>query len=424
MMRWWGRAGGEDDLAVPLDPVPTDPVPTAAVPTAAVPTDAPPAADPRLSRARAAVLGSLAVSVASTVIWPGIAVLRFESRPLWQVLGTAGILAVAGTQAAALYAAATPGLAERTRRRYVVAFLVAALVSVPLVAPVATTGEEGWDTWAWLGAAVVGSVPLLMRAVPAVLTAVLATGLAAVIGAVTGGSPATFALITGGVGASVLAVHGLPVVLWHLVLEARDGREARARLAITEERLRFARDVHDLLGHHLSVIALKAELAQRLAATDPERAGREAGEVRELAAAALAEMREVVHGYRAVDLGAQLDAVVRVLRSAGVQCTASGDAGPLSAAVATGLAATVREAGTNVLRHSGARWCTIALVRSADEVRLTVANDGAGEARPDAHSSGLQGLSDRLVRSGGRLHTDLTDGVFTLDAVLPVRATS
>jgi two-component system sensor histidine kinase DesK len=180
--------------------------------------------------------------------------------------------------------------------------------------------------------------------------------------------------------------------------------------------------VHDLLGHHLSVIALKAELAQRLVAVDPERAGREAGEVRELAAAALAEMREVVHGYRAVDLGAQLDAVARVLGSSGVRCTVTGKPGPLPDIVATGLAATVREAGTNVLRHSRAKWCRIDLVRGVDEVRLTVANDGAGDPRPDAHSSGLQGLSDRLAASGGRLRTDVADGVFTLDAVLPVHA--
>jgi two-component system, NarL family, sensor histidine kinase DesK len=379
-------------------------------------------ADPRLGRARAAVLGSLVVSVSSTVIWPGIGVVRFEARPLWQVLGGIGILAVSVTQATALYVAATPGLAERTRRRYIGAFLVATIGSVPLAAPVATQGEEGWDTWAWLGAAVVASVPLLMDTARAAVTAVLATGLSAAIGAFTGGSSTTFALITAGMGVSLLAIHGLPVVLWHLVLEARDGREARARLAITEERLRFARDVHDLLGHHLSVIALKAELAQRLVAVDPERAGREAGEVRELAAAALAEMREVVHGYRAVDLGAQLDAVARVLGSSGVLCTVTGNPGPLPDIVATGLAATVREAGTNVLRHSRAKWCRIDLVRGVDEVRLTVANDGAGDPRPDAHSSGLQGLSDRLAASGGRLRTDVADGVFTLDAVLPVHA--
>jgi two-component system, NarL family, sensor histidine kinase DesK len=388
---------------------------------ALVPADAPSAPDPRLGRARAAVLLSLAVSVASTVIWPGIAVIRVETRPLWQVLGTAGIAAVAITQAAALYAAATPALAGRALRRCVTAFLVAALVSVPLVAPVGSHGPDGWSTWAWIGAAVIGSAPLLLQRGAAASTVVLAIVLSAAIGAWTGGSPGAYVLIAAGIGLSLLAVHGLPVVLWRLLLEARDGRDARARLAATEERLRFARDVHDLLGHHLSVIALKAELAERIAPVDAERAAREAGEVRALAAAALAEMREVVHGYRAVDLDAQLEAVARVLRSSGVRCTVSGRAGTLPAAVAAGLAATVREAGTNVLRHSTARWCTIEVMRGADEVRLSVANDGAGEVRPDAHSSGLQGLSDRLAESGGRLRTTAEAGVFTLEAVIPLQ---
>jgi two-component system, NarL family, sensor histidine kinase DesK len=377
--------------------------------------------DRRLGRARAAVLGSLAVSVASTVIWPGIAVLRFEPRPLWQVLGAAGIGIVALTQAAALYAAATPALSGPTRRRLVAAFLVAALASVPLVAPVGSGGD--WETWAWIGASVIGSAPLLMSATAATVTAAATTGIAAAIGAWTGGSPGAYVLIAAGVGVGVLAVHGLPVVLWGLVLEARDGREALSRLAATEERLRFARDVHDLLGHHLSVIALKAELAQRLAGVDAARAGHEAGEVRALAAAALTEMREVVHGYRAVDLDAQLDAIAQVLCSSGLKCTVSGDAGELPGPVAAGLAATVREAGTNVLRHSTARWCTITLVRDADEVQLSVANDGAGHARPDTHSSGLQGLSDRLAECGGRLRSGAADGVFTLDAVVPLTGT-
>jgi two-component system, NarL family, sensor histidine kinase DesK len=376
--------------------------------------------DPRMGRARAAVLGSLAVLVASTIIWPGIAVVGYETRPVWQVLGAAGILAVAVTQAAALYCAATPAWAGAARRRYVVAFLVAALVSVPMVAPVGSRGAEGWETWAWLGAAVIGSVPLLMRAVPAAAISGLTAVISASVGAWTGGSPAAYLLIAVGVGLGVLTAHGLPVVLWGLVLEARDGREARARLAATEERLRFARDVHDLLGHHLSVIALKAELAERLATVDGERAGREAGEVRALAAAAIAEMRAVVHGYRAVDLDAQVEAIAQVLRSSGVCCTVSGEAGALPTAVAAGLTATVREASTNVLRHSSARWCTIEIVRSADEVRMSVANDGAGDAAPDTHSSGLQGLADRLAESGGRLHTTVAGGVFTVDAVLPL----
>jgi two-component system sensor histidine kinase DesK len=123
------------------------------------------------------------------------------------------------------------------------------------------------------------------------------------------------------------------------------------------------------------------------------------------------------------DLGAQLEAVARVLRSSGVRCTVTGAAGALPSAVAAALAATVREAGTNVLRHSRARWCTIDLVDGADEVRLSVVNDGVGDARPDEHSSGLRGLADRLAESGGRLRTSATGGVFTLDAALPRRGT-
>ncbi|GAB3935913.1 hypothetical protein GCM10027614_11570 [Micromonospora vulcania] len=115
----------------------------------------------------------------------------------------------------------------------------------------------------------------------------------------------------------VAAVNGFQVWFWDLLLEARQGQAARARLAAAEERLRFARDVHDVLGHSLTVIALKAELAARLAPVDPERAGREATEVQRLASSALDEVRATVHGYRAVDLGEQLTAVAGVLRSCG-----------------------------------------------------------------------------------------------------------
>jgi two-component system sensor histidine kinase DesK len=382
----------------------------------------PPEPDPRMGRARAAVLSSLALSVVTTLVMPAIGLFR-EPRVLWQVLGAVGILAVGATQAGALLAAATPGLDAGRRGRLVAAFAVAVVASIPLAAPAGSLGPDGWRTWAWLGGAVVGSVPLLTRPTVALAVAALATAVSAAIGTWTEDSPLAYALITVGIGASVLAVNWVPVSLWSLVLEARDGRDARARLAVTEERLRFARELHDLLGHHLSVIALKAELAERLAVADPGRAGTEAGVVRELAAAALAEMRSVVHGYRTVDLDAQLDAIARVLRSSGVRCTVTSAAGELPEAVATRLAATVREASTNVLRHSRARWCTIEVVRRGDEVRMTVANDGVPAApTPDAHSSGLRGLDERLAERGGRLRTAVAGGVFTLDATLPVAA--
>jgi two-component system sensor histidine kinase DesK len=207
------------------------------------------------------------------------------------------------------------------------------------------------------------------------------------------------------------------VWFWDLLVQVDRGRAAQARLAATEERLRFARDVHDLLGHNLTVIALKAELASRL--TDAGQARHEAAQVQRLAAAALAELREVVHGYRAVDLREQLAAIEQTLVSSGVRCVVTAPAGELPPAVAVPLAAVLREAGTNLLRHSRAAWCTIDVARDGDEVRMTVVNDGALGGDADRHSTGLLGLAERLAESGGTLRTESHDGVFTLTAVVP-----
>nr|WP_225953518.1 histidine kinase [Kibdelosporangium phytohabitans] len=203
-----------------------------------------------------------------------------------------------------------------------------------------------------------------------------------------------------------------------MLLDARKGRAAQARLAATEERLRFARDVHDVLGHDLSVIALKAELAARLAPGDSAASAREAAEVQQLATKALANMREAVHGYRAVDLAEQLTAIAEVLHSSGVRCTVTRPDGDLAQGTAAVFAAVLREASTNVLRHSQATWCTIDVTREGTEVRMTVSNDGARDAGPDRHSGGLTGLADRLAEAGGRLRTSRDDGVFTVDAVV------
>jgi two-component system, NarL family, sensor histidine kinase DesK len=120
-----------------------------------------------------------------------------------------------------------------------------------------------------------------------------------------------------------------------------------------------------------------------------------------------------------VDLGAQLDAVGRVLRSSGVRCTVTGDPDGLAPEVATQLAFVLREATTNLLRHSRAGWCTIDIAHGDGEVRMTVTNDGADGAAPDRFSSGLRGLADRLAGAGGTLRTRAGDGRFTVEATLP-----
>lgn len=390
-----------------------------ATPTSMAPDAVPPVGGRTLLRARTATLVSLASGMAATLLLPGIGLAR---EPVaWRVAaGALGLAAFSLVLAVALSTAVSAGPAERLRRRLRFGYAAVALLSVPLLAPVAA---GTWPTWAWLGVAVIGGVPLLgpfRLVLPVALVTVAVSG---AVAAVTGASIGRSLLVTGVVGPGVAAINGFQVWFWRLLVQAEQGRAAQARLVAAQERLRFAGDVHDLLGHHLTVIALKAELAARLAPDDPARAGREAGEAQRLAATALTELRRAVHGYRRVDLAEQLTAMREVLRSSGVRCTVVAPAADLPAEAATQLAAVLREAGTNVLRHSRAGWCRIEIAQEDDVARMTVTNDGVtAPAEPDRHSHGLRGLADRLASTGGRLRTRCVDGVFTLEATVPTAA--
>ncbi|MDG4751945.1 histidine kinase [Micromonospora sp. WMMD718] len=374
-------------------------------------------ADHRLRRVRRVTLLSLATNVWTTVLLPVVGLAR-EPDPVRVALGAAGLLGFAVAQIAVLHAAVTPWLPVPARRRRHAALIAAALLSLPLLGPVAA---GTWPTWAWLGASLVGMTPLLFRPVVAVVAAAGVLAVSAVVTWSTGGPVTTALLVTGVVGAGIAALTWVQVWFWDLLVEAWQGQAAQARLAAAEERLRFARDVHDLLGHDLTVIALKAELAERLAPRDAGRAAREAAEARRLAGSALTRVRAAVHGYRAVDLAEQAAAVGEVLRSSGVRTTVVPPVGEVPAAVAADLAAVLREAGTNVLRHSRAGWCRIEITREDGVVTLTVRNDGVrDDAGPDRLSGGLRGLADRLAPAGGRVRADAADGVFSLVATVPV----
>jgi len=364
----------------------------------------------QMRRARIVTLIVLAANGSTALFLPAIGLWR-EPRMLQIVLGAIGIVLFSVAQGFVLHALVTPWLSPRARRGAVLGFAAASIASVPLVGP----AGGAWPSWAWLAACVIGVLPVITgRWAALVLSA--ATAVIAVL--TTPGSARDALIISVGVGAGIAAINALHVWFWELLVQAEQGRAAQSRLAAGEERLRFARDVHDLLGHHLSVIALKAELAERLAPTDPQRAAREAAEVRGLAASALAELREVVHGYRQVDLRAQLTAIEQVLQSSGVRCTVHAPPDDLPGPVAAPLAAVLREASTNVLRHSRAGWCTIDIVRAGPRITMTVVNDGAGDAAPDRHSQGLHGLAERLAESGGVLRTRAADGRFTVEAVV------
>jgi two-component system sensor histidine kinase DesK len=369
----------------------------------------------RLRQARIVTLASLGMAVVSSVTLPGIGVL-LEDRPPRIVLGGLGLLFFCAAQAGALYGTMTPWLTEKARRRLLLCFGAASVVSVPLLAPVAT---HQWDTWAWVAGSIAGSLPFLrVRRTPAIAVAATTLAVNAAVAWWAGESVLGYTWRAASLALTVAAMSFVHIWLWDLLRQAEDGRAAQARLAATEERLRFARDVHDVLGHDLSIITLKAELAARLAPADAETAAREAAEVQQLAAEALTKMRTAVNGYRVVDLRDQLTAIAEVLRSSGVRCTITQPEDDLPPDLAALLTPVLREASTNMLRHSQASWCTIDVTRDGEGVRMTVANDGAGDAKADRHSSGLTGLADRLAEGGGKLRTRREDGVFTLQATV------
>ncbi|WP_306214530.1 sensor histidine kinase [Actinoplanes sp. RD1] len=371
----------------------------------------------RQRQARTVTLVALAANAVMALFLPAVGLWREPDARL-VVMGAVGVTLFALAQGAVLHVLVTPWTGPGTRRRAYVALAAASVLSVALVGPVG----DGWPTWAWLACCIVGIVPLLVRWPLATAMCALTVVVTVAVALAAGDDPLHAVLIVVTVGAGVAALNAFPVWFWNLLVQAEYGRAAQAQLAASEERLRFARDVHDLLGHRLSVIALKAELAERLAPVDADRAADEAAEVRRMVAAALAEVREVVHGYRQIDLRAELRSIEHVLRSSGVRCTVTAPDADLPEAVAAPLAAVLREAVTNVLRHSQATSCAISICRTAgtggDAVIMTVVNDGVTDVRPDRHSHGLRGLAERLAETGGTLRTHAADGRFTVEAVV------
>lgn len=162
------------------------------------------------------------------------------------------------------------------------------------------------------------------------------------------------------------------------VRQLREAREELARRAVEEERLRFSRDLHDLLGHTLSVIVVKSEAARRLAPRDLDAALVQVSDIESVGRQALTEIREAVTGYREGSLTTDLDRAASALRAAGITPTVHRSGPPLAAQTEVLLGWVVREAVTNAVRHSGAERCEISVEGSPERVRLRVWDDGRG----------------------------------------------
>lgn len=194
-------------------------------------------------------------------------------------------------------------------------------------------------------------------------------------------------------------------------------KEAQRHAAIAE-RERIARDLHDLLGHTLSVIVIKSELAAKLADRDPQRAAAEIRDVEQISRQALKEVREAIHGYRGGRMEQEIENGRKALAAAGV--TLHADLQPLHVEpdAEQALALAVREALTNVLRHARAQRCDVRIERTDSIVRVVVEDDGIGSRAPDG--AGLSGMRARLAEVGGQVARDGSRGT-RLEITVPVR---
>jgi two-component system sensor histidine kinase DesK len=271
-------------------------------------------------------------------------------------------------------------------------------------------------------AAVIASVPLVWAVKPPAGATTLEETLGAILFQTV--ESASFGLL----------VYGL-TRLAQLAVQLENLRGELARKAVAGERLRVARDTHDLLGLGLSAIAMKADLIGKLIGRDDARAGEETAELARICATARADLRLVAGEARDLPLDAELAAARDILASADIDvrwCVSADPPPPETAAV---LVPVVREAVTNILRHATARCCTLELTADAGQWRLSISNDGgsgadgggapvaaAGRAGTAAGraGSGLRNLAGRLEAAGGQLAVSREDGMFRLTAELPL----
>lgn len=202
--------------------------------------------------------------------------------------------------------------------------------------------------------------------------------------------------------------------------ELRTARDNVERLAKLAERERIARDLHDVLGHTLSVIVLKSELAAKLAGSNITRAAQEIREVESIARESLGELREALAGYRAAGIAAEIERARGVLAAAGVRFECDVANVRLAPRTEGVLALAIREAVTNVVRHAGASMCRINIAADATGCRFEIYDDGSGAAGNEG--LGLTGMRERVEELGGMFSREAANGT-RLIVMLPHGAT-
>ena len=204
---------------------------------------------------------------------------------------------------------------------------------------------------------------------------------------------------------------------WDVLITLDLARASEARLAATQERLRVATDVHDLQGHHLQVIALQLELAERLMANDPDAALEQLRAARGSVDEARQGTRDLATRFRSVPLVDEIANAADLLTAAGISVSTSVGEGADTAPGAV-LGPIIRETTTNVLRHGGGEWARLELARDAAGWHYRIENDAVDGAR-DADGAGLDGIARRITDAAGNLEIIHEDGAFSLAVHLP-----
>ncbi len=331
---------------------------------------------------------AIAGAVAFSAVYVWLVLTWFEEKAYWRSLGLAGLM-------------------------------------VALAAALTIADRPSWGFLFTYGAACLGLVVPSDLGMPAVILCAGAAFGTTVLGGGSAGSG-------GGFAASAVGIGLLLVLMRDLRMRNQELMEARAELALTAvaaERERFARDLHDLLGHSLSVIAIKAELAGRLMGIDSERAAAEVGDVEQVARQSLREVRQAVSGYHQPTLAGELEGARVALSAAGIIAEFERSAVMLDPEVEAVLAWAVREGATNVIRHSGATHCQVKVRASLADAGVEVVDDGEGPAclrgaEPEHIGHGITGLTERAEQLRGRIEAGgLPDGRgFRLAVSIPVAA--